>query len=153
MGRLLLLALALAVLVCLVGAGEDFYAVLGVARGATTKDIRSAYKRMALLHHPDKNPDDPGAHDRMVALTRAFGVLKDKHSRHLYDQYGEEGLEQESKRQHQYGSATYFEKVRRVARVECLVCVASRWTLCGRPPSLSISPPPLQRSLWHVMSH
>jgi hypothetical protein len=73
--------------------GEDFagdaerdpYDVLGVEREATDEEIHAAYIRLAKLHHPDKNPDDPEAEDRFKAIGAAFDTIKDKEKRARYD--------------------------------------------------------------------
>lgn len=67
----------------------DYYKVLGVEKGATLAEIRSAWKRKSLQHHPDKN----GGDDTMCTrLNQAYGVLSDDQKRRVYDQYGEAGL-------------------------------------------------------------
>jgi molecular chaperone DnaJ len=71
---------------------EDFYAVLGIARGATDDDIKRAYRRLAREHHPDANPDDPGAEERFKEIQLAYEVLKDPEKRARYDQFGVNGL-------------------------------------------------------------
>jgi len=71
---------------------EDFYAVLGIARGASDEDIKRAYRRLAREHHPDANPDDPGAEERFKEIQLAYEVLKDPEKRARYDQFGVNGL-------------------------------------------------------------
>ncbi|KAL5006177.1 hypothetical protein ScPMuIL_017335 [Solemya velum] len=73
-------------------AAEDFYKLLDVSKGASTKEIRKAFKKKAVTMHPDKNTDDPDAHDKFIKINRAYEVLKDEDLRKKYDQYGEEGL-------------------------------------------------------------
>jgi len=70
--------------------GPDFYELLGVTKGASENDIKKGYRKMAVKHHPDKGGDE----DMFKAVTRAYEVLSDKEKRAIYDQYGEEGLEQ-----------------------------------------------------------
>lgn len=65
-------------------AEADHYRVLGVARDASTHEIRDAYRRLALKHHPDLNPE-PGQPERFVALARAYEVLTDPGRRADYD--------------------------------------------------------------------
>lgn len=79
-------------LVVVVNAGEDFYELLGVQRGASNKEIRKAFKKLAVTMHPDKNPDDSKAHERFLKINRAYEVLKDEDLRKKYDMHGEEGL-------------------------------------------------------------
>ena len=71
---------------------EDFYAVLGVARGATDDDIKRAYRKLAREHHPDANPDDPNAEERFKEIQLAYEVLKDPEKRERYDRFGINGL-------------------------------------------------------------
>ena len=66
---------------------EDFYSKMGIAKDATVKDIRKAYKKLALTMHPDKS-DDPQAHEKFSEITRMYEVLKDDEMRKRYDKYG-----------------------------------------------------------------
>jgi len=79
-------------------AGRDFYEVLEVSKDATTKQIKSAYRRKAKQMHPDKNPDDPSANEKFQELATAYEVLSDEDKRQKYDKYGEEGLKDEMNR-------------------------------------------------------
>jgi len=73
---------------------SDYYKVLGVARGASDKDIGKAYKKLALQYHPDKNPDDRDkAEEQFKKVSEAYDVLHDTEKRQLYDQYGKEGVQ------------------------------------------------------------
>lgn len=54
---------------------DDPYEVLGVPRGATPEQIRRAYRRLVLLHHPDRNPNDPGATARFLRVSRAYQTI------------------------------------------------------------------------------
>ena len=71
---------------------SDFYAVLGIPRGADEEDIKRAYRRLAREHHPDANPDDPEAEERFKEIQLAYEVLKDPEKRERYDRFGIEGL-------------------------------------------------------------
>lgn len=100
--RLLLflsLFLLVAVLLPSVLSAEDFYELLGIERDATAKDIRRAFKKLALSMHPDKNPEDPKAHEKFVKVNRAYEVLKDDDLRKKYDRFGEEGLKEDGQGQ------------------------------------------------------
>jgi molecular chaperone DnaJ len=72
---------------------RDYYEVLGVERTATAEDIRKAYKREALKHHPDRNPGDASAEAKFKAVNEAYQVLSDDEKRGIYDQFGHAGLE------------------------------------------------------------
>ena len=71
---------------------SDFYAVLGVARGASDEDIKRAYRKLAREYHPDQNPDDANAEERLKELQLAYEVLKDPEKRERYDRFGVDGL-------------------------------------------------------------
>lgn len=68
---------------------KDLYEALGVARDATEKDIRSAYRKLARKHHPDVNPNDKAAEARFKEVNAAFEVLSDADKRKKYDKYGD----------------------------------------------------------------
>lgn len=71
----------------------DLYQVLGVARDATDKQIREAYRKLARKWHPDVNPNNAEAEEHFKQLTAAFEVLSDADRRKLYDEFGHEGLQ------------------------------------------------------------
>ncbi|KAJ9495806.1 Type I HSP40 co-chaperone [Exophiala xenobiotica] len=71
-----------------------YYDILGVDPSASEPQLKSAYKKGALKHHPDKNAHNPDASEKFKDLSKAYEVLSDPQKRQLYDQYGEEGLEQ-----------------------------------------------------------
>ena len=71
---------------------RDFYAVLGVERSATADEIKQAYRKLALEHHPDVNPGDGEAEERFKEISAAKEVLLSPEKRKLYDEFGEEGL-------------------------------------------------------------
>jgi molecular chaperone DnaJ len=73
-------------------AKRDYYEILGLGRNATEDDIKRAYRKLALQHHPDKNPGSKEAEDKFKEATEAYEVLKDPQKRSTYDQFGHAGL-------------------------------------------------------------
>jgi molecular chaperone DnaJ len=74
-------------------AKQDYYKLLDVPRNATEADIKKAYRRLAMKHHPDRNPDDPDAEHKFKEAKEAYEVLCDPQKRAVYDQFGHAGLE------------------------------------------------------------
>ncbi|SCZ95029.1 BZ3500_MvSof-1268-A1-R1_Chr11-3g03555 [Microbotryum saponariae] len=73
--------------------GKDYYAILGLQKDANEQQIRSAYKKKAMLYHPDRNPDNTEeASKKFKEVSEAVEVLTDSNKRAIYDQFGEEGL-------------------------------------------------------------
>ncbi|MET3660626.1 J domain-containing protein [Aquamicrobium ahrensii] len=64
---------------------RDPYEVLGVAKNASAKEIKSAYRKLAKKYHPDQNPDDPGAKDQFAAANQAYEIVGDEKQRAAYD--------------------------------------------------------------------
>lgn len=71
---------------------RDYYEVLGVSRDASQQDIKRAYRKAALEHHPDRNPGDAEAEEKFKAAAEAYSVLGDAERRARYDRHGEAGL-------------------------------------------------------------
>jgi molecular chaperone DnaJ len=71
-------------------AGKDYYKILGVNRGASEKEIKQAYRRLARKLHPDVNPGDKSAEAKFKEVNEAYEVLSDKEKRQKYDQYGDQ---------------------------------------------------------------
>ncbi|HVG93764.1 MAG TPA: molecular chaperone DnaJ [Planctomycetota bacterium] len=71
---------------------RDYYEVLGVARTASADEIKTAYRRLALKHHPDKNPGNKEAEDRFKEAAEAYEVLADEKKRAAYDAHGHAGV-------------------------------------------------------------
>jgi molecular chaperone DnaJ len=71
---------------------RDYYEVLGVEREATDQQIKSAYRKLALQHHPDRNPNDRKAEERFKEAAEAYAVLADRDKRGLYDRFGHAGV-------------------------------------------------------------
>ena len=68
----------------------DYYDTLGVSRGASEKEIRSAFRRLARQHHPDVNENDPASEEKFKEINEAYSVLSDTESRRKYDRYGDD---------------------------------------------------------------
>ena len=73
---------------------RDYYEVLGVARGASTEEVKHSYRKRAVKVHPDKNPDDPHAEEKFKELGEAYDVLMDADKRAAYDRFGHAAFEQ-----------------------------------------------------------
>jgi molecular chaperone DnaJ len=71
---------------------RDYYDVLGVPRNASEQDIKSAYRKLAFTHHPDRNPGSKEAEERFKEAAEAYAVLADSDKRHLFDRFGHAGL-------------------------------------------------------------
>jgi molecular chaperone DnaJ len=72
---------------------RDYYEILGVARDAGEQDLKSAYRKLAMKYHPDRNPGDSEAEERFKEAAEAYGVLSDQQKRSVYDRYGHQGLQ------------------------------------------------------------
>jgi molecular chaperone DnaJ len=75
-------------------AKRDYYEVLGVGRDADDGALKKAYRRLAMKHHPDRNPDNEKAQDHFKEAKEAYEVLSDGNKRAVYDQHGHAGIEQ-----------------------------------------------------------
>jgi molecular chaperone DnaJ len=72
---------------------RDYYEVLGVEKDADEQAVRKAYRKLAMQHHPDRNPDDASAEEKFKEATEAYEVLKDEQKRQTYDQFGHAGMQ------------------------------------------------------------
>lgn len=70
----------------------DYYQLLGVSRGASAEEIKKAYRKLALQHHPDRNEGSKESEERFREVTEAYEVLRDSEKRALYDRYGAQGV-------------------------------------------------------------
>ena len=73
-------------------AKRDYYEVLGVTRTVTDVELKSAYRKLALQYHPDRNPNNPDAEEKFKEVSEAYAILADSEKRAVYDRYGHAGL-------------------------------------------------------------
>jgi molecular chaperone DnaJ len=71
---------------------RDYYEILGVARDSSEKDIKKAYRRVAMKFHPDRNPDDKDSEEKFKEASEAYEILSDSQKRSAYDQYGHDAV-------------------------------------------------------------
>ncbi|MBC8757636.1 J domain-containing protein [Kordia sp. YSTF-M3] len=103
---------------------KDYYKILGVAKNASAKDIKKAYRKLAAKYHPDKNPDDKAAEEKFKEINEANEVLSDKEKREKYDALGSNweayqhtgddwrdyaNQQNQQKRYHQEGSSAFYD--------------------------------------------
>jgi molecular chaperone DnaJ len=72
---------------------RDFYDVLGVARDADDKELKSAFRKLAMKYHPDRNPGDEEAEQQFKEINEAYDALKDPQTRAAYDQFGHDAFQ------------------------------------------------------------
>ena len=72
---------------------RDFYEILGVNRDASEDEIKKAYRKLAMKHHPDRNPDNPAAEEKFKEAKEAYEILSDGQKRAAYDQFGHAGVD------------------------------------------------------------
>src|SRR5438045_3845607 len=75
-------------------AKQDFYEVLGVSRSASPEELKKAYRKLAMMHHPDRNPGDKNAEQKFKEVNEAYDILKDDQKRAAYDRFGHAAFEQ-----------------------------------------------------------
>ena len=71
---------------------RDYYQILGVDKNSSDREIKSAYRRLAVKYHPDKNPDDKEAEEKFKEAAEAYAVLSDPQKKSRYDQFGHSGV-------------------------------------------------------------
>ncbi len=74
-------------------AKRDYYTVLGVNRDASDEAVKKAYRKLAMKHHPDRNPDDKGSEEKFKEAKEAYEILTDPKKRAAYDQFGHAGVD------------------------------------------------------------
>ncbi len=75
-------------------AKRDYYEILGVGKSADAKEVKKAYRKMAVKYHPDKNPDNKVAEEKFKEAAEAYEVLSDPNKKARYDRFGHAGMEQ-----------------------------------------------------------
>jgi molecular chaperone DnaJ len=88
-------------------AKRDYYEVLGVERSADEKEVKKAYRRLAMKYHPDRNPDDAQAEEKFKEATEAYEILSDTQKKAAYDQYGHAGVDPNAGGGAGFGSASF----------------------------------------------
>src|SRR6476620_6432482 len=71
---------------------RDYYEIFGIAKNAGSDEIKSAYRKMAIKYHPDKNPDDPSSEDKFKEAAEAYEILSNVEKKKRYDQFGHQGV-------------------------------------------------------------
>ena len=72
----------------------DYYETLGIKKDSSTQDIKKAYRKLAMKHHPDRNKGDKAAEEKFKKISEAYAVLSDSEKRKQYDTFGESGFQQ-----------------------------------------------------------
>lgn len=72
---------------------QDYYELLGVSKGSSDAEIKKAYRKLAMKHHPDRNPGDKAAEEKFKEIQKAYAVLSDPQKRAAYDQFGHAGVD------------------------------------------------------------
>ena len=79
---------------------RDYYEILGITKGASSAEIKKAYRKAAVEHHPDKNPDDPQAEERFKEVGEAYEILSNEEKRAAYDRFGHSAFSGGGQRSH-----------------------------------------------------
>src|SRR5499425_284610 len=75
-------------------AKQDFYEILGVSKSASADELKTAYRKLAMKHHPDRNPGDKSAEQKFKEISEAYDVLRDDQKRAAYDRFGHAAFDQ-----------------------------------------------------------
>jgi curved DNA-binding protein len=78
---------------------DDYYQILGVQKSADPEEIKKAYRKLALKHHPDRNPNNPAAEEKFKKISEAYAVLSDQEKRKQYDNFGSDQFSQRFSRE------------------------------------------------------
>ena len=79
---------------------RDYYEILGISKSASATEIKKAYRKAAVEHHPDKNPDDPQAEERFKEVGEAYEILCNEEKRAAYDRVGHAAFSGGGQRSH-----------------------------------------------------
>ena len=71
---------------------RDYYEVLGISNSSSDQDIKSAYRKLALKYHPDRNQGSKDAEEKFKEAAESYAILADPDKKHLYDRFGHSGL-------------------------------------------------------------
>src|SRR5438876_11732122 len=74
-------------------AKRDYYETLGIAKNASDEEIKKAYRKLAMKHHPDRNPDSKTSEEKFKEVKEAYEMLSDSQKRDAYDRYGHAGVD------------------------------------------------------------
>ena len=92
--------------------GANYYDLLGVNKNSTEEEIKKAYKKLAMKHHPDRNPKNrEEAEKKFKDISHAYNILTDKQKKHIYDQFGEEGLQGANNMPNNFNPFSMFEEM------------------------------------------
>jgi len=92
-------------------AKRDFYEILGVAKGASGDEIKKAYRKVAMQHHPDRNPGDKSAEEKFKEAAEAYEILSDADKKAQYDRYGHAGVSGNGRGGHHGGAGMNMEDI------------------------------------------
>uniref|UniRef100_A0A3Q3WF33 J domain-containing protein n=1 Tax=Mola mola TaxID=94237 RepID=A0A3Q3WF33_MOLML len=135
-------------------AGDSLYKVLGLEKGASPDEIKRAYRKLALRHHPDKNPDNPEAAEKFKEINNANTILNDENKRKIYDEYGSMGLYaaeqfgEDSVKYYFLMSKCWFKVSVVGPNLNHSIFCFSRWRCKKCWPTSGTQPPGVIRKLW-----